>query len=328
MADMENGGFDDAALRTAQLVIDPYSVEGLCLSPPAEGAVIKIDGEYHVPDEADPLRCCLCPQHTPHRNGFVIVADGAARHLIGSTCGPKHLGITFRTAKNQHQDRLNRQGSLHRLDAVLERYDAFRDQCDGVLFSTLFKSLQERSAQFEAAAGDATVRLRSFLLRGAPLTENVSVRDFAAEERREDDKDKTPIYKREPRSVGMLAGGGFLHVERLRETVFAFKNGLRTLKQAVAGGTATISTKRLATMLKELSDAHGAANAAIASINGAPAFFSMDNLDRLERWSHEGATQKVSWAEGGLEIRASGKAQVIVTTPEGDKVAPLALFPA
>lgn len=329
---MQHEGFDDAALRAAQLVIDPYALEGLSTSPPAEGAVVSIRGEYHVPDEGEALRCCLCPQHTPHWNGFVIATDTGSQHLIGSTCGPKHLGITFRTAKNQHKDRLTRQGNLYRLDAVLAQFDAFLAQCNAVLFAPLFRSLQERLAQFETAAGDATVRLRSLVLRGAGLTENVTVRDFEAERRRDEtaskDSEKKPIYRQEAQPIGPLAGRGFLNVEQLRATVFAFKSGLREFKQAVANGTGGIATNRLAKMLKELADAHERANIAVASINNARAFFSADNAERLQRWSHDGSVQDISAAPGGLSVRASGKAPVLIAAPEGDTIKAFTSFPS
>ncbi|WP_066775031.1 hypothetical protein [Sphingomonas sp. CCH5-D11] len=298
----------DAELATAVLDIeDPLAIENLSRTRPDASLQPSIIGEYHRPTTEQAIWCCHCQTHR-HWNGFVVENETGNRYVIGSHCGPKHYELSFASARRQHTDLKQRQGLSRRLADILLVDAELLDSITHVLQSEGLRRIDAARAAIKKAAGDMFFRLQPIAVRGATLTESVRVRDYAAEARRpsSDKRDESPIYSFENRSIGTLEGAGLL-IENgdCRDELLALRQALIEARKAHTRGTDSITTTDLQKIVKRCDEAHSRAEHAIALARRAPAFFSNENVSRLERWSEQFDAFRVQRTDVGFDVALS-----------------------
>lgn len=297
---------DDEQLRKEQLVVaNPIEMEGITAERPDQSFEPVIVAEYHLPAGQE-VRCSYCPQRTHHQHGLVVRFDPSQLHLIGSVCGPAHLNLHFRHARNQHSELLSRQRYLTRIDAILIRSEMLTAACDEVLFGDQLGDVEAKTSEFRKLAGDTFLRLKSLALAGGALTEASRVRDLGAERRRDERLPKgqvgDPIYRTEMIAIGQLSGKGILHGDMLREPIFKFKQSLGALRSIMKGDTNSIATGKLKRAVLDIEEAREAGNASIATLNSAVWFFNPDHIALLVRWANSNSSDRLENKDGLLTL--------------------------
>lgn len=296
----------DADLRVAILdYTNPLEIEGFTNDRPDRDFAPTILGEYHLPAGSD-VRCSLCKKRQKHQNGFVVEFAPGQRHLIGGDCGKRELGADFGLAKSRHNEERSRRNYLLRLDALVAAKQSFIEYCDTILFGEALGRLIALSRELESSAGNSMGRLRSMLMAGRVLTEEVMVRDMVAEDRRDAGSSETSsaraLYKTETVQLGPLRGRGVVQAETIRTRVFELKKVIRELS---SDDTQDLGTRVLQRRLMRVEAAMNEAETAISMLRDASAFFEPDNLERLQRWS--ASFSKGELVMDGSRLRAGGR---------------------
>jgi hypothetical protein len=255
---------------------DPSAIENLSTNRPYLEGPPTILMEYHLPQSRATVRCCYCDTKTPHRNGFVIEGAYGRRHLIGSSCGPKHLGLSFNEARTGFKTQLARQSLLRRIAAMapampaVAAYKTPTEKLQGVL---------DAEEAFRVGAPELYRELRQLVVKGQPLSETIMVRDYEAEQRSESEE---PQYRPESRSIGQIEGAGLLRARTLRETFSERRRAVGAFMRAIAGGTDKLTERQLRAALQSLEQADQEARTAISLLNRAHAFFKETNFAKIE----------------------------------------------
>lgn len=308
----------DDQLANARLEIDdPLAIPSLSKDRPSADLTPEIVGEYHLTGDHDAIWCCHCQAHR-HRNGFIVTNATGANHLIGSTCGPKHYGLSFNFARTQHRTLTRRKAILERLRSICAAADTTLTAIAGALASDGLRQIDLKRAEIRKASEQIFTLLSTFIQNGSPLQEMIQVRDLDAERRRDENlpegKSGPPIFIQQPRSLGIVAGAGLLRRRDCRDSLLALRAAVETVRDMGKAATDNYSLQALTKAVKAAEDAWDDANRAIAEAEAAPRFFSAENLDRLERWSS---------AYNTFSLRADGSSLVI--TDKGiTSIAPLA----
>lgn len=279
-------------------------VENLSRERPDPDLSPSIIGEYHRPKTESPIWCCHCQGHR-HWNGFVIENQTGFRYVIGSHCGPKHYDLSFAAARRQHKDLKQRQGLFHRLSAILAADSELEQHIQQILQSEGLRRVDEVRLAIKKAAGDAFFRLQPIASTGRSLTQSVRVRDYAAEAMRSANakNDEAPIYTFENQQIGVLEGAGLL-IENgdCRDALIALRAAMSDARKAGSSATDSIPTNQLQKIVKKCEEAHAQAQKAISLARRAPAFFSNENILRLERWSEQFDSFSIRHIDSGMEI--------------------------
>lgn len=294
----------DADLAAAELDIEhPMLVENLSRERPDPNLTPSIIGEYHRPKTEDAIWCCHCQAHR-HWNGFVVENQTGFRYLIGSHCGPKHYDLSFAAAHRQHKDLKQRQGLGRRLATILSMEEELAERIRQIFQSDGLRRVDDARLAIKKAAGDAFFRLQPIALTGGALTQSVRVRDYAAEAVRSGDrKDEAPVYTFESERIGTLEGVGLL-IENgdCRDALIALRTAVSEARKVQNSGTDNVATNHFQKVVKKCEETHASAQQAIALARRAPAFFSDENLLRLERWSEQFDSFSIRRTDSGMEI--------------------------
>lgn len=289
----------DAELRGARLAVaDPHSYTGLTTARPDLSYPPVIEAEYHLPTTSKPVRCSYCGKRQQHWNGFVVRFRPSQIHLIGSDCGQAKLDLRFGLARRQHKELVDRQSYILRLDGIIAKEEELRAAIRAVLFSDALSEVDRVSRELNQYAAGAFVRLRAAELAERQLTEDVRVRDFEAERRRDEVSSRAaeggPIYRFEAVGLGRVDGAAVLLSEGIRKDIHSLKKAIDELPVLFRQDTTAIPTARLRSVIIDLSKAETAARNAVSRITGAHRFFEQVNLSRLARWSASAGEEKLS----------------------------------
>lgn len=309
----------DAELATTALDIEnPMATENLSRDRPDANLQPSIIGEYHRPRTEDAIWCCHCQGHR-HWNGFVVENETGNRYLIGSHCGPKHYELSFAAARRQHKDLKQRQGLGRRLADTLRVESELLDIITQVLQSDGLRRIDQARSAIKTAAGDMFFRLQPIAVAGAALTESVRVRDYAAEARRPDTgkKSEEPLFTFESQRIGALDGAGLL-IEHgdCRDELIVLRQAIQEARKVHTAGTDAVSTVELQRVVKRCEEAHQRAQQAIALARRAPAFFSDENVSRLERWSEQFDSFRIRREDDGLAVISNNGAAIRINAIE------------
>lgn len=301
---LERKSLSDAELIGTELQIgDPRALPNLSANPPDPNGLFNLAGEYHLPNNDPGLRCSYCPTHTIHRNGFALAGEGH-HFVLGSTCGPKHFGLSFAASKRELSEQKDRQSYLLRLRAIAARSEELIAAYNAVLFSGSLKVLEDAKTELESASPALTLELRASANAGLALQEIVKVRDLQAEAKRTDDR-TTPIYRSERHSLGSIEGTALVSSLDPRATIYKLKRALTALASFLKGGTDGQKTSRLRAEYRVIEELHSAAQRAVTECNNAHHFFGSRNRTRLAQWSERKTADR--FAEVGDQLAVVNK---------------------
>lgn len=280
----------DDELSKARLEIDdPLSLPNLSMEKPPADLTPEIVGEYHLPAVADLIWCCHCQGHS-HRNGFAITNSTGNHYLLGSECGPKHYGLSFVFAARDHKAKVKRKGVLERMKAIWASAAEVQATIREVLNSEGLRLIDQKREELRRASAGTFSALATTVKTEMPLYETVSVRDVAAEQRRDDrlpdNETGSPIYRQERLSIGQVAGAAMLRESGdCRDLLLVLRGKIEVVEAFRKEITETISIPVLTNAVRAAEQAWQAAQDAITEAEFADAFFTGGNLNRLERWS-------------------------------------------
>ena len=317
--------YTDEQLASVDLKVhDPMAVENLSSAKPDPYLTPEILGEYDItpaggraanPD--GPWVWCSHCQAARHWRGFVITNATNARHLIGSTCGPVHYGVTFAGARNAYTERARRKSLLHQVARYCASAAAMCEASEQLLKGEELKALDRKREELRKAAPDAFLRLATYASNDSELDEQLQVRDFAAEQRRDErvnSKSKGPaIFKELRRGIGRVQGKALLRTaDDVREWLLRTKNAVLAIERLRDLGTDELKTKQLADAVRSVDRAIETASARIEECRHAHEFFSEANLLRLERWSasHSGFRLSADGDKLRVADRRAGRSEV------------------
>lgn len=280
----------DQELYGARLEIDdPMAMPNLCMERPPADLPPEIVGEYHLPPGTDFIWCCHCQGHH-HRNGFVITNLTQKHYLLGSECGPKHYDLSFKLAAREHKAKVKRKGVLERMKAIWANGPVVRATIHDVLRSEGLRLIDFKRDELRRASGSAFSALATSVRSGMPLYETISVRDVAAEQRRDEklrgSETGPRIYSQERMSLGQVAGAAiFRESGDCRDHLLLLRAKIEAVEAFSREVTDAYSIPALTKAVRAAEEAWQAAQDAIVDAEFADAFFLEGNLNRLERWS-------------------------------------------
>ena len=325
---MANGDrcFDDATLIGARLrVTDPYAAPGYVRARPNEVAPPVIVAEYDLtppggkkanPDA--PMVWCAKCQEENHWLGLVI-SVGDKAHSIGHECAAKHYGATFAGVRRDFNERRKRQGLLTRLAELRINEAPLSSAIQSILTSDGLASIDKKRNEIKSAAPNAFLSLQGAVMSGEGLAEYVSVRDLAAEQRRDERRDKSgdPIYTQERQALGSLAGASLIRErDDARARLLKLKTAIAQALAIARTGTTSITTVEMTRAIVALDKAHRDATSAIADAERAHEFFGEANGQRLHRWAAHRSGFAIKWHPNRLEFdhRNKGTSSVAALT--------------
>lgn len=200
--------------HTFRIAGRPDALEGLMLERPAlDGLRFMQDYNITPPVDladrhgAEPFVLCALCQKARHWIGWLAENDAGQRFLVGSNCAARHGAPELRLAQRAFDVLVRRQEQLRRRDRYITSLPAvvlaLREWAD----APAIRQADEWASDF----GNAFARLEAALLSKAKssapvLTRTVSVRDYAAEERRPEipGKKAKPIYIEQERVTATL----------------------------------------------------------------------------------------------------------------------------
>lgn len=298
----------DEQLSAARLQIDePLATPRLSLEKPSADLKPAIVGEYHLSKDHPRLWCCHCQGHR-HHNGFVITNEGGSNYLIGSKCGPDHYGLSFSFAQQEHKANVQRKGVLERLAAICATADAVNASIHEILHSDGLRLIDQKREELRRASDSAFSALAVSMRTGSTLYEMVQVRDVDAERRRDEqlppDKSGPPLYRDERMPIGRVATTAVLREkDDCRDHLLSLRAAIEAVARMRHADTNKQSLQALTKAVKIAEQAWDAAQVSIIEAENAPAFFSRENLDRLERWTAENRYYRLTRDGSGLLVK-------------------------
>lgn len=294
MASYRRNLTDDQLLHTSLVIKDLAELAGSVDYPPDPNLRPEIVGEYHFDTKTEQAqRCCHCPQHQPHWNGFVVTNETGKLHLLGGDCGLKHYGLAFSQAKREHSDMVSRQKYVRRVKDLAATADNIVAALRAFSSGRDILGLWTKQLEFRRASDVAFNALEALAQGELPLFVNDRVRDFEREARRDESAEaalgpgeKGELYKLERRTIGQLQGRGFFTRQAtFGGVVSSCVDAVTVIADTVRAGTDDLTTHQIRLRWTELNRAGRELLQTIDAINSAHAFFSDDNIARMAQWA-------------------------------------------
>lgn len=304
----------DEQLSATRLQIDePLATPRLSLDKPAADLTPAIVGEYHLSSEHPRLWCCHCQGHR-HHNGFVITNQTGLAYMIGSKCGPDHYGLSFSLARREHKAKVQRKGVLERLAAICAAADAVKATIREILHSDGLRLVDAKREELRRTSESAFSALTVSVRTGSMLYEIVEVRDFEAERRRDEqlppNESGPPIYRDERMPIGHVAGAAVLREkDDCRDHLLSLRAAIEAVVRLRDADTNKHTLQTLTKAVKVAEQAWDAAQESIIEAEGAPAFFSAENLERLDRWTAQNRYYRLTRDGSGLLVKNKDTAE-------------------
>lgn len=188
---------------------------------------------------------------------------------------------------------------------------------DAIFKSEGLRAVDNKREELTKAAGNVAFQLARIAQTGGMLTEDVRVRDSAAEierDRRETSADASaePIFKFERRVIGPLEGAALVRTnDDCRARLVELQRCLRAALAAARAGTDELSLSALKKTVQGTEAAHAAALELIPPYRASSSFFSPSNVDRLEQWAAGFSAFSISQGDVGLVLVDGGKRTVV-----------------
>lgn len=341
--DYWNSLTDAELLLVPWLIDDPRTLAGIEAVIPDNLGEFQVEVEYQLDQGEQSVPCAHCPQHTPHRHGFVIKTPEGRRFLLGSVCGPKAYGSDYRVASNARRQAKKRYDALikwhdyrHRLPDLIEALEEAGQDIS-------FKAVRRARAQFHNNAAPLVgrlSRLRPNHMTGLiDIVVTTGIRDIAAEKVRDERfqaasalivdlpnkqhrqamkelheryRPNEPIIDYQERDFGSLPPMGWLvgqdNPTKLLDDITARLRGYYAVGRETEGKKLALVESWSRATRKDLD----LVIAALQNIRGAGAFFEPANLRRLVEWdkTNPSGSLGIVAEAGGLFLSANAEASI------------------
>jgi hypothetical protein len=301
---------------------DPMNLDGIQIVPPADDCP---DLWFEMNYEADKNAKCVFGHS--HRKGIILRDAEGRRYPIGHTCGKGRYGLDWNVLENAIDKIRDRKEYLIRLQNIGNAIKSEEEWLSELPKHPAIAALDRLRQTFRSDCRMLFVECADLARGNGMMWADVDERDFAAEEqRRERDAerdaglktmtpatlakhlkkfgvpgaDKTPIYKKVPRSMGVLAGLPIFRGEPLKPRIKDYVTQVRymadTCLQLPNSGDLPGVSKLATRTFNDLA-------AALNEINEAAMFFNYVDLARVVEWANKRGFDGLKFSVDGAALR-------------------------
>lgn len=332
---------DEELEKVVWFTTDPMGLENIQPTIPETLGEFEIELEYRLDLGDRPVPCAHCPQHTPHRHGFVLKTAEGTRFLLGSVCGPKAYGSDYRLASRARTEMLKRYEALVRWKRAKEHLLDYIWALAEAEKSADFRAVGRAREALEKSTPGLLERLRTLrpntLMGTIELSALVRSRDVDAEAKRDRSwqaaieeisslpnkehrrrhaelsaqfRPNEPIFVEEDRQLGALQGWRWLF--DATSPTKQISDITQRLRAIYSLGKTTQDKKRsqIEAFAKGVERDLELAKAALLIIREAGAFFSAENLERVVTWWTSVVHHNDRLTASGRELRVLGPIEV------------------
>ncbi len=314
------GTGDAELLQRSFTTDDPENLPGLVLVVPEseQPPIIEFSYDLTPPGAVKRpfVRCVHC-KYPNHWKGYVMRAGDGQRFLVGKDCGAKLYGAHFTLIERSFSIERSRQQHLRRLAGAHRVFPHCLKAVASIKDHQALRGYQHCWSEMQASMRPLWSQLVAVATRGSGvLTIAEKVRDYAAELRRAERQksrnselekltqsarkalrkegrlakdDDRPIYMTVDQPIGQLAGRAFFQVGQNPAAAIARSHARlqHVFKELEETKTDDIPTKRLALLVRELSEAVADIDRELERLETLPAFFARQNLDVVCAWASQ-----------------------------------------
>jgi hypothetical protein len=317
----------DVQLLTAIIKTnDPMSLDGIQKAPPADDCP---DLWFEMNYDADENAKCVFGHS--HKKGIILRDAKGRRYPIGHTCGKARYGLDWNVLENAVDKIRDRKDYLIRLRNI---GSAIRNEAawlQAVADHPAIAALDKVRQTFRTDCNRLFIECAELAQGDGTMWAAVDERDFAAEEqRRERDSeadaslrtmtpanlkkhlkkfgvpgsDRTPLYKKVPRSMGVLAGRALFTGKALKPRISEFVAQVGHLADTClqlpnSGDLPGISKVAMRTF-REFA-------AALHEIRDAVLFFNYADLTRVVEWANKRGFDGLKFSMDGAALRVENE---------------------
>lgn len=312
---------DDQLLLVQWSTDDPTSLPNVHPSIPANLGEFQIELAYDLAPEDAAVPCAHCPQHQPHRHGFVLRDAQGRRFLLGSTCGPKAYGTDYRLASNARTRTKRRYDVLTRWLRLRDELPAKIEELASIASSGQARVLRAGRNRLEQDAPRTVAKLRAL----RPSDVGSVLRMVHTTEARDDDAEEAvmseflvevgklmdlglnnheytrrhaqlkaqlgagqPIMRATQVDHGRLQGADWIRADRCPSSTLADVVARLRGLAAIGQGTQDKATPRLSQLVRQANVDLEAAERCVDAIESAKEFFQPRHLSKLCSWLNGG----------------------------------------
>lgn len=271
---------DRELLLRALFTKEPYQQSRLVFDIKPDVRLMDVVNFYSAASwPSEKIRCAVC-HAARHRDGLTVLLSDGTRALMGSTCGERQFGISFRHARERLDLERDRQFELRMLGR----------------FRLVAKDLVAAVRKWERPVGLLEARRRTFsshftslygalqsahLRDGDMLMESVKVRKHNARS----DED---LFTYQRQAYARLDGGKLFDAIDVEATLSGAAGTVDTYAGiALADGTEQWKTTRLSTARKKFEGAASRLSEVQDVFEAADAFFQPENLRAVYKWAYK-----------------------------------------
>lgn len=313
----------DEQLLTAVLrTNDPMGLDRIRNEPPPDGCELWFEMNYEADDN---VRCVFGHMH---KKGIILRDVQGSRYPIGHTCGRERYGLDWNTLENAVARIRERKDYLLRLRMIgtaIRNEEEWLSEIQDHPAVAAFDALKHT---FATDAKELFVQCTSIARGSGIMWAEVEERDYAAEERRRErdadrnielqrmtpaqrnkdlkrngvpGTDKTPLFKKAPRSFQSLPGIPiFAGKESLKIRIGAYVAQIRSLADTCLQipnigdlpGISKVATRTFKDFAATLDE-----------INQAARFFEYGNLSRVVEWANKADFEGLTFSLDGAALR-------------------------
>jgi hypothetical protein len=316
---------------------DPMSLDGIQTAPPPDGCP---DLWFEMNYEADANAKCVFGHS--HKKGIILRDAEGRRYPIGYTCGLKRYGLDWNVLENAVDKIRDRKEYLIRLQDIGNAIRSAGEWLNDLPDHPAIAALDRLRQTFAADCRSLFVECAHLARGNGTMWAEVDERDYAAEEQRREREaerdaalrtmtpanlkkhfkkfgaqsaDKTPIYKKVPRSMGILAGMPIFRGKPLKPRVQDYVTQIGYLAETCLQ---LPNSGDLRGISKHATRTFGDLGAALNEIKEAAIFFDYANLARLVEWTNKRGFDGLKFSVDGAALHVEnvdGQSSVRIARP-------------
>jgi hypothetical protein len=275
---------DDLRIRILE-IDDPHDQEGLVNHIPPGVDVVRIVNAYGYSRwPSDKAYCSKC-EGKRHKYGFTAELEDGTFALLGSRCGEKLWGLTWKEAASRFKEELDRAGTILAFDRLVPELRSIREALES--WRPAVACVSEHQRKFGKKLQFWFYEFRTAAVRhDKRLVVHQTIRDYAGEdeyERRYGEKPAREFFKSEERTVHYLEGGSFFLEGNLDNL---FELALEAIDAAIAVGSNTKlhSQLKLREHRAKVRDAQDWLERVATAIRALRSFYGLEHFGRVESW--------------------------------------------
>src|SRR5580700_9981277 len=271
---------DDLRLRILE-IDDPHNQDGVVNHIPTGVGVVRIVNAYRYSRwPSDKAYCSKC-EAKRHKYGFTAELDDGTFALLGSRCGEKLWGESWKEVASRFNEERDRAGTILAFDKLVPELRSIRTALES--WGVAVACVSDHQRKFSKQLQFWFYEFRTAAVRhDKRLVVHQSVRDYAGEadyERRYGDKPAREFLKSEERTVHHLEGGAFF-LEGNLDHLFELALDAIDAVVVVGSNTKLHSQLKLREHRAKVRDAQDWLERVATAIRALRSFYALEHLGR------------------------------------------------